>query len=99
MEAIKKDFGSVEKMEELLSNKTIAVQGSGWGWLGYNKETKHLELAVTFNQDTLEATTGMFSGPLHCYCNAYFQGSYRYSALMCGSMLITSNTKTFAQTL
>lgn len=62
MEAIKKDFGSVEKMEELLSNKTIAVQGSGWGWLGYNKETKHLELAVTFNQDTLEATTGMFSG-------------------------------------
>ena len=59
LEAIKRDFGSVDKMKEMLSTKAIAVQGSGWGWLGYNKETQHMQLAVTSNQDTLQATTGL----------------------------------------
>lgn len=33
MEAIKKDFGSFESFKERFSTATIAVQGSGWGWL------------------------------------------------------------------
>ena len=33
-EAINRDFGSFEAMKEKLSASTIAVQGSGWGWLG-----------------------------------------------------------------
>ena len=33
MEAIKKDFGSFENFKERFSTATIAVQGSGWGWL------------------------------------------------------------------
>lgn len=37
----------------------MAVQGSGWGWLGYNKKTGGLDIAACANQDPLEATTGM----------------------------------------
>ncbi len=32
---------------------TAAIQGSGWGWLGYNPETKKLEIVTTPNQDPL----------------------------------------------
>ena len=31
--AIEKDFGSYDKFKEQLTAKTVAVQGSGWGWL------------------------------------------------------------------
>jgi superoxide dismutase len=30
-------------------------QGSGWGWLGYNKGSKALEIATCANQDPLAA--------------------------------------------
>ena len=33
MEAIKEDFGSFENFKERFSAATVAVQGSGWGWL------------------------------------------------------------------
>jgi superoxide dismutase, Fe-Mn family len=32
-EALEKDFGSVAAFKKLMSEKTAAVQGSGWGWL------------------------------------------------------------------
>lgn len=32
-------FGDVEKMKAELSAKSVAVQGSGWGWLGWNPTT------------------------------------------------------------
>lgn len=32
------------------------MQGSGWGWLGYNKATGALEIATTANQDPLSTT-------------------------------------------
>jgi len=59
LQAIKKDFGSVEKLKERLSSATTAVQGSGWGWLGYNKNEKRLQIATCANQDPLEPTTGL----------------------------------------
>lgn len=34
-----------------------SLQGSGWGWLGYNPETNALQIATTANQDPLQATT------------------------------------------
>lgn len=37
--AIKESFGGFDKMTAELSAKSIAVQGSGWGWLGYNPST------------------------------------------------------------
>ena len=30
---IEREFGSVQAMQEQLSALSIAVQGSGWGWL------------------------------------------------------------------
>lgn len=33
-------------------------QGSGWGWLGYNKASKALEIATCANQDPLAAKVG-----------------------------------------
>merc|ERR1712187_848961 len=59
LEAIKRDFGSVQAMKEKLSTATIAVQGSGWGWLGYNKGANKLQIATCANQDPLEATAGL----------------------------------------
>ena len=35
------------------------IQGSGWGWLGYNKDSGKLQIAACPNQDPLEATTGL----------------------------------------
>ena len=55
---IVRDFGSVETMQEKLAAASVAVQGSGWGWLGYDKGSKSLKLATCPNQDPLEATTG-----------------------------------------
>ena len=37
----------------------VPIQGSGWGWLGYNKVAKRLEIAACANQDPLHATTGL----------------------------------------
>ena len=33
-------FGSFEAMKTQLSGSCVGVQGSGWGWLGYDKTTK-----------------------------------------------------------
>merc|ERR1712168_16822 len=59
MDAIKRDFGSLKSMQDKLSAATVAVQGSGWGWLGYNKAANKLQIATCANQDPLEATTGL----------------------------------------
>lgn len=48
--AINRDFGSVENMKNQLSAQTVAVQGSGWGWLGYNKQKGTLQIATCPNQ-------------------------------------------------
>ena len=37
----------------------VPIQGSGWGWLGYNKQFKRLEITACANQDPLQATTGL----------------------------------------
>ena len=51
--AIKENFGSLEKLIEILSSKSVAVQGSGWGWLGYDKSKSELVIATCANQDPL----------------------------------------------
>jgi Fe-Mn family superoxide dismutase len=57
--AIRECFGDFEKMKAEMTAKTVAVQGSGWGWLGYNPSTGRLEIATCANQDPLQATTGL----------------------------------------
>jgi len=57
--AINKDFGSFDAMKKQLVASTVAVQGSGWGWLGYNPGTGRLSVATCANQDPLQAMTGL----------------------------------------
>jgi len=57
---LQKDFGSLENMQTKLSAVSVAVQGSGWGWLGYDKEEGKLKLAACPNQDPLQSTTGRY---------------------------------------
>ncbi|XP_068617703.1 superoxide dismutase [Mn], mitochondrial [Battus philenor] len=59
IKAIEKDFGSLENMKNQLATASVGVQGSGWGWLGYNKQMKKLQIATCQNQDPLQATTGL----------------------------------------
>ena len=35
------------------NSSTAAIQGSGWGWLAYNKQNQMIEFHATANQDTL----------------------------------------------
>ena len=53
--AIVHTFGSFEEMIAHFSANTAAVQGSGWGWLAYNKTSGDIEFRTTANQDRLEA--------------------------------------------
>ncbi|MGA8165063.1 MAG: superoxide dismutase [Waddliaceae bacterium] len=57
-DAINKEFGTLNKLIEKFSAKTVAIPGSGWGWLGFNKETNRLALETCMNQDPL-ATKGL----------------------------------------
>jgi len=52
-EALEQDFGSIESFKKKMNEGTAAVQGSGWGWLGYNTAIKKLEIVTTPNQDPL----------------------------------------------
>ena len=56
--AIDSKWGSLDKFIEEFSAKTVAIQGSGWGWLGFNKAKKQLEIATCANQDPL-STAGL----------------------------------------
>lgn len=56
--AIDAEFGSFDNFVTQFNAKAAAIQGSGWGWLGYNKEHKRVEFASCSNQDPL-STTGL----------------------------------------
>lgn len=55
---INKEFGSLQNFIDQFNTRTGAIQGSGWGWLGYNKAKKRLEIATCDNQDPL-STKGL----------------------------------------
>lgn len=48
--AIEASYGSFDKFKESMSAQSIGVQGSGWGWLGYNKAMKRVEILTKPNQ-------------------------------------------------
>lgn len=52
-DAISKVYGSKEKFIEQMTAQTVAIQGSGWGWLGYCKVRKMVEIVTCENQDAL----------------------------------------------
>lgn len=49
--AINEEFGSLNKLVEVMNAKTAAIQGSGWGWLSLNKSNNRLEIITCSNQD------------------------------------------------
>ena len=51
--AITQEFGSFDAFVEKMTTTTVAIQGSGWGWLGYDKTKKRLIIATCPNQDPL----------------------------------------------
>jgi Fe-Mn family superoxide dismutase len=53
---INAQFGSVDKFIEKFNAQTAAIQGSGWGWLGYNKAEDRLVIQACANQDPLSMT-------------------------------------------
>lgn len=55
---IEAQWGSLADFQSTFSAQTAAVQGSGWGWLGYNQGANRLEIATCANQDPC-ATTGL----------------------------------------
>lgn len=57
-QAIDQEFGSLQNFIEQFNTKTAAIQGSGWGWLGFNKAKKRLEIVTCENQDPL-STKGL----------------------------------------
>lgn len=57
--AASSSFGDLETLKNQLSASTVAIQGSGWGWLGWNPTSQRLEIATCANQDPLQATTGL----------------------------------------
>lgn len=50
---ISRDFGSFDEFKKKFSDACMGLQGSGWAWLGYNRNLKRLEIATTSNQDPL----------------------------------------------
>ena len=52
-EALTEQFGGIDPFIQLMNSSGLAVQGSGWVWLGYNKQTKRLEITTCANQDPL----------------------------------------------
>ena len=54
-EMIQRDFGTFDALKEKFNATATAIQGSGWGWLGFNKKLRRLEMATCANQDPLSA--------------------------------------------
>ena len=52
-DALNQQFGSFESFIEKFSTLTVAIQGSGWGWLGWDPAFSRLVITTCANQDPL----------------------------------------------
>ena len=59
IKSIDAQYGSLENLQAAMSNASVGIQGSGWGWLGYDKTSNKLVITTCANQDPLQATTGL----------------------------------------
>jgi len=51
--AVDTNFGSLDALVQKMNAEGAALQGSGWVWLGVDKESKKLVIETTANQDPL----------------------------------------------
>jgi Fe-Mn family superoxide dismutase len=49
-DAINKTFGSFNDFKDKFSKDSVAIQGSGWGWLVYNQNTNGVQFITMPNQ-------------------------------------------------
>ncbi|SCA64274.1 Superoxide dismutase [Mn], mitochondrial [Chlamydiales bacterium SCGC AG-110-P3] len=54
-DAINAQWDSLDAFISMFNAKTAVVPGSGWGWLGYNKQAKSLEYTWCQNQDPVSS--------------------------------------------
>lgn len=57
-DAINQEFGSLDNFKSAFNSLAGPLQGSGWGWLGYNKQRNRIEIETCQNQDPL-STKGL----------------------------------------
>jgi len=73
-DAITAQFGSLAGLQEKLGQMAAGIQGSGWGWLGFESGTKRLVLTTCANQDPLTNFTPLLGIDVweHAYYLQYF---------------------------
>lgn len=54
LKGIEAEFGKFDAFVEKMSALSIGVQGSGWGWLGLNREKNRVVITTAANQDFIE---------------------------------------------
>jgi len=54
-DAINKKWGSLDTFIETFNAKAAPIQGSGWCWLAFCRQSKQLVIATCSNQDPLES--------------------------------------------
>ena len=47
---VKTQFGSYDNLIDEMTKRTVPIQGSGWGWLGYDNNSKSLRILELANQ-------------------------------------------------
>ena len=52
-EAMVEGWGSIDEFIKMFNTRTAAIQGSGWGWLVYNKRKDALSYRTAPNQDPI----------------------------------------------
>lgn len=55
LSSIQSQYGSFDQFKSQFAAKTVAIQGSGWGWLAWNPESARLQIATCQNQDPVSA--------------------------------------------
>ncbi len=55
LEGLKKEFGSFEEFQTKFNAEALAVKGSGWAWLAYDKTVRDLHIIVTSNHGTVRS--------------------------------------------
>lgn len=71
---ILEEFVTFDALKKALTEASVGVQGSGWGWLGYDKAAHSLRVVTCANQDPLLATTGETELYMFIYFLYHFHG-------------------------